>query len=158
MANKRAEILVAISCFQTLILSIAMTNHYRHILQMTLTAFFTNGTIMRVVQHQIFNHRFAKTLRVICVDRESCTFRYGRHTRHHYSATRIILVGVTHDSTLSTCTNTAHGRMPAEIGYVNTFVQQDFQKVCAIFSFDSLPVDNDVRHQLTPRLADWFVE
>ena len=51
----------------TPIAPISMPNHHRHILQMALAALGTHGAVVRVVEHQRFDHRLAKFNRVIGV-------------------------------------------------------------------------------------------
>ncbi len=51
MRNERAKVLITVGAFGEAIAAEAVAGHYRHILQMTVTALFAYRTVVRVVGH-----------------------------------------------------------------------------------------------------------
>src|SRR5262245_55103158 len=118
MIYQRAEILVAKRALLELVAAVGMACHHRHVLQMTLAAFITHRTVMRMIQHQAFDDGGAECDRLRMVDRDVCALGGRRHAGHHNLSLSIMLVLELLDRTLAAGADGPECRVPAEIGQI----------------------------------------
>jgi hypothetical protein len=87
---------------------------------MAFASFFADGTVMRMICHQVFNYGTSKFYRWLRFDGQYGPIRDGCHTRHNQPTLIVILIPILDYSTLTTGTDGTHGWVPAEVGQVQT--------------------------------------
>ncbi|MCY1382272.1 hypothetical protein D9M69_702800 [compost metagenome] len=95
--------------------ALVVAGHYRHVLQVAVTAFFTDRAVVRVVGHQPFNNTGAERLGLFIIDGDPGVVGGRGHAGHHDTTTGVVLVGVLLHRALAASANAAKGRVPAEI-------------------------------------------
>jgi hypothetical protein len=113
--DERPQLLVLVGTFGEAIPALVVAGHHGHVLQMAVTTFLTDRTVVRVVGHQPFDDAGAERLGLVVVDGNPGVVSGGCHAGHDDTTTGVVLVGVLLDRALATGANTAKCWMPAEI-------------------------------------------
>src|SRR3546814_7799387 len=71
-----------------------MRRHHRHVLQMTMTTFFADRAVVRMVGHQKLDDRREEILGLFVGDRNERAVRCRRHARHDDAARLVALVAI----------------------------------------------------------------
>ena len=148
--DERAEVLVPMRSFFETRAPVVVPGHDRHVLQMTFAAFIADRAIVRMIQHEPFDHAFAESLCFGIVDRYAGAVCGRRHAGHDDLAACVLLVFELFDGTLAARADGSHRRMPAEIGKVETERQALMQKVLIGIDFVGAVVDVNRCHRLSP--------
>ena len=127
MIDERTEILIAEGAFLEGVPAIVMTGHYRHVLKMTVAALVADRTIMRMVDHHPFNDRGSKHDRFRILNRDARALCGWGHAGHHNFPVRVVFVLELLDSALAARAHRTQGRMPAEIGQIESERQTGLQ-------------------------------
>ncbi len=141
--DERAQVLVVKRALPAPVTAISMPRHYRHILQMAFATLVAHWAIMRVVDHQPFDHAGAELPRLGIVDGDAGSVRDGRHARHHDLAALVVLVLELLDRTLTAGAHRAQRGMPAKIWQVETQRKALLQQVFIIFGGIGPVIDMD---------------
>ncbi|CQR23337.1 Uncharacterised protein [Yersinia enterocolitica] len=115
MRDERAEILILVSPFAKAIAAETVAGHHCHILQMTVTPFFTDRAIVWVVSHQPFNHTLTERFGFTVINGNKGSISGWRHTGHHQTPTRVVRVLVLLYRTLAASADASQRRMPAKV-------------------------------------------
>src|SRR3546814_17218513 len=91
MADERAEILIQMRALVEPVRAAVMRRLHRHVLQMTMTTFFADRAVVRMVGHQKLDDRRAAILRLFVGDRNESAVRCRRTARHDYAARLVAL-------------------------------------------------------------------
>ena len=105
MANEWAKGLIAMSPFRKPVATVDVPGHDRHILQMTLPTFVTDRAVVWMIDHQPFDDRRTKGLRVGIINRNTSALGSGGHTGHHQSTARIMVIFELFDGALAARTD-----------------------------------------------------
>ena len=62
--DERPEFLVLVGTFGEAVAARVLPGHHRHVLQMAMTSFLAHRAIVRMIDHQPFDHALAKLLRL----------------------------------------------------------------------------------------------
>ena len=115
VCNERAEVLVLVGTLGETVTALVVAGHYRHVLQVAVTAFFADRAVVRVVGHQPFDDAGAKRLRLVVFDGNPGAIAGRSHAGHDDTTTGVVFVGVLLDRTLAAGTDATKRRVPAEI-------------------------------------------
>lgn len=115
MGNERPQILITVGTFGETVTAEAVAGHYRHILQMTVTALLAHRAVVRVVGHQPLHHAFAELFRFAVINRNKGAVRRRSHAGHNQTATGIFGILKLLYRALAAGTDATERRMPAEI-------------------------------------------
>src|SRR5262245_5364188 len=148
--DEGAEILVTVrSLFETEV-AIRMPGHGRHILQMAFAAFIAHRAIVRMVDHQPFDHAGSKRLRLLVFNRDARAVGSGRHTGHDQLSSLVLGVLELLDGALPAGAHRTQRGMPAEIRQVESQRQTGVEQVLPVLSLIGLILHVDGRHQSSP--------
>ena len=106
-----------------------MTGHHGHVLKMTVTAFFADRAVMRMVGHQELDHRLAELLGLFIRNRDIGAVGGRRHAGHDDAAHLVVLVLVLLHRALAAGADGAKRRVPAEIRNIEAQRQAGLQQV-----------------------------
>ena len=118
MSDERAEVLVLVGTLGETVAALVVAGHYRHVLQVAVTAFLAHRAVVRVVGHQPFDDAGAKRLGLFIVDGNPGAVGGRGHAGHDDTTTGVVLVGVLLDRALPAGADATERRVPAEIGDV----------------------------------------
>ncbi len=118
VGDERAEVLVLVGTLGETVAALVVAGHYRHVLQVAVTAFLAHRAVVRVVGHQPFDDAGAKRLGLVIVDGNPGAVGGRGHAGHDDTTTGVVFVGVLLDRTLAAGANATERRVPAEIGDV----------------------------------------
>ena len=127
--DKRPQLLIIVGALGEAVAAEAVAGHYRHILQVTVTAFFTDRAIVRVVGHQPLDHAFTELLRFTVIDGDEGAVGCRGHTGHHQTAARIFRVLVLLYRTLAASADASQRRMPAKVRNIKAEGKTSLQQV-----------------------------
>ncbi|EFE10041.1 hypothetical protein CIT292_06207 [Citrobacter youngae ATCC 29220] len=127
--DERPQVLIAVGTLGKAVATEAMTSHHGHILQVAVTALFTDRTVVRVVGHQPLHDAFAELLRFFVINRNKGAFGGRCHTRHHQATTRVFRVLILLHRTLAASTDASQRRVPAKVRNIKAERQTSFQQV-----------------------------
>jgi hypothetical protein len=148
MIDTRAQILIVVCPFLIAEFSVRVAGHNSHILQMTLTPFITDRTVMRVIYHEPFHYVFSKFPNFFLRDGNTEVLCNRLHASHHDLSIVIVFVPVFPDGALTARSHGPHRRVPAKVRQVIPQRQDDFKEVFIPFYFMDFPVYLDFRHRL----------
>ncbi len=129
MANEGTKILILVRALFEPITPSVMTGHDGHVLQMTVTALFTDRAVVRMVGHQPLDDAGAKGFRLLVIDRDIGVVLDRCHTGHDQHAALVVGILVLLDRALAAGAHAAQRRMPAEIGNVEAQRQAGVQQI-----------------------------
>ena len=118
VSDERAELLVLVGTFGETVTALVVAGHYRHVLQVAMTAFLTDRAVVRVVGHQPFNDTGAKRLGLVVVDGNPGAISGRGHAGHDDTTAGVVFVGVLLDRALAAGADATERRVPAKIGDV----------------------------------------
>ena len=147
------ELLVVEGSLLTAVGAHGVAGHDCHVLEMTLTAFFTDGTVVRMVLHQPLDHRCSELARLIRRNRYPCAIAGRCHARHRQTSLLVVLVAIMNDSALSARANGSQGWVPAEVRQLKLVREAGMEQVLAGFDLIGFVVDVDRYHDSMCSLA-----
>ncbi|MNM98725.1 hypothetical protein D3C81_1112630 [compost metagenome] len=115
MGDERAEVLVLVGTLGETVAALVVAGHYRHVLQVAVTAFLAHRAVVRVVGHQPFDDAGAERLGLFIVDGDPGAVGGRGHAGHDDTTAGVVLVGVLLDRALPAGANATKRRVPAEI-------------------------------------------
>ena len=146
VGDERAQILVATGALAEPVAAPVVTGHHGHVLKVAVAAFLAHRAIVRMVDHQPFHHAGAESPGFLILDINAGAVSGRGHTRHHQHTPVVLAVLVLAYGTLAAGADTAHGRVPAEIGYVQAQGQAGLKQVICPVHLVALAVHVDGCH------------
>ena len=99
---------------------------------MAFAALVAHRAIVRMVDHQPFDHAGAEFPRFRIVDRDARAVRSRRHAGHDQVAMRVFVVFELLHGALTAGAHRAQGRMPAEVGQVEPKRETGLEQVLTV--------------------------
>jgi hypothetical protein len=147
--DKRAEVLVFVRAFIEARPAVIMAGHDRHVLKVAFSALVADRAVMGMVQHEPFDHAGPEGPRIGIVDGQAHSIDHRGHAGHGDPAPRVLVILEHFDSALTARADRVQGRVPAEVGKVESKGQAGPEEVLAFFNLMGLIVDVDRNHDIS---------
>src|SRR6185312_2572836 len=152
----RPEVLVAVCAPGEAVAPPHVTGHHRHVLHVAFAALFAYRTVMRMVDHQPFDHAGTEGNRIGVADGDTQAVRRRGHAGHDEAAMLVMLVAELLHGALPAGAHRPESGMAAEVGHVETEREQGVQQVIALLHLVVAAVDANDGHALRPRYGQAF--
>ena len=123
-----------------------MAIHDGHVLQVALPTLVAYRAVVRVAGHQPLGHTLAEGLGLGVFDGDANPIIGGREAGHDDLSLAIVLILELLDGALAAGAHRTHGRVPAEVGKVESKRQAYGQEILTGGHFECLIVYVDSRH------------
>ena len=149
MGDKRAQVLVAMGALAEAVAAPVVTGHHRHVLQVAMAALLAHRAVVGMVDHQPLHHTGTEFPGFVVGDADAGAILGRGHAGHHDHALVVVLVLVLTHRALAAGPDTAHGRVPAEIGYVQAQGEAGLEQVVGAINLVAVAIHVDGCHGLT---------
>jgi len=129
MIEERPQILVPVGSLLESASAIVMACHHSHILKMAFASFIADRAIMRVIEHEPFNHACPESLCFGIIDGDPHAVSHRGHAGHYDFAFSVFLVSELLYGALPARAYGTERRVPAEVGNIESQGQALMEQV-----------------------------
>ncbi len=146
VSKKGAEVLIGISPLLKTESPVYMPGHKGHILEMAFAPLIADRAIMGMVGHEPFDYTFSEGLYLGIIDRNPYALFHRSHTGHDNPAPCIFFILEFLYCALPACSHGMHGRMPAEIGHIESQREAGMEQIIVALYLVGFIIYVDSRH------------
>lgn len=139
VGEKGPEVLVAVRAFGEAVVPPYVAGFHRPVLQVAFAAFLAYWTVVRMIDHQPFDHAGTEGHRIGVADADTQAVRCRGHAGHDEAVMLVVLVAELLDGALPGGAHRPRRGMPAEVGHVETESEQGGSRLSPSCTWYSRP-------------------